>query len=129
MNQQEKELFTKILELQTEIVDILIKIKEIEPETVLNLQPELFAKVDPVADPVNYRRNIKEFLKELFIVYGFNEFNRNDKTVHALEWNYQISDFAKILKVLQKRKIVKFTNIGEGVGIRINKIQFLKQIK
>ena len=129
MNQQEKELFSKILELQTEIVDILIKIKAIEPETVLNLQPELFKKVDPVADLVNFRNNTKEFLRELFTVYGFNEFNRKDSVVNVLEWDFQISDFAKILKELQNRKIVKFTNIGEGVRIRINTIQFLKQIK
>jgi hypothetical protein len=129
MNQQEKELFSKILELQTEIVDILIKIKEIEPETVLNLQPELFVKVDPVADLSNIKTRTRAFLKKMFIFYGFNEFNRNDNFVKDLIWEFRITDFSKLIHELEFRKITKITRSETELSYRINTIQFLKEIK
>jgi hypothetical protein len=129
MNQQEKDLFNRLLELQSEVVDILIKIKGIETETVL--QPELFSipKFDPVADLFNFREKTKSFLKELYSRYGFNQFERNYGFVKDAIWQYKISDFAKILRDLEQRGIVKYTNIGEGFSKRLHTIQFLKEIK
>lgn len=129
MNQQEKELFGRILDLHTEIIDILIKIKAIEPETVLNLQPELFAKVDSVADLINIKTRTREFLNQLYIEYGFNEFSRNAIYVKELIWEYRISCFSKIMHELEFRKIVKITKEKTELSYRINTIQFLKEIK
>lgn len=129
MNQQEKDLFNKILELQTEIVEILIKIKGIEAETVL--EPELFLKpkVDPVADLTYFRFSTREFLKQLFLKFGFNEFNRKDSIVKDLIWKYRLTDFSKIIQELELRNIAKITRAETELSYRINTIQFLKEIK
>ena len=129
MNQQEKELFSKILDLQTQIVDILIKIKEVEIETVINIMPELFEKVDSVADLINIKTRTRKFLKQLFIEYGFNEFSRNGDNVKDLIWEFRISCFSKIMHELELRKIVKITKEKTELSYRINTIQFLKEIK
>jgi hypothetical protein len=129
MNQQEKDLFNKILELQTEIVDILIKIKGIETETVL--QPELFIKpkIDPVADLTYFRFSTREFLKQLFLKFGFNEFNRKDVFVKDLIWQFRLTDFSKIIQELELRDIAKIIRMENDSLSRINTIQFLKEIK
>jgi hypothetical protein len=129
MNQQEKELFGKLLDLQTEIVDILIKIKGIEAETVL--QPQLFlsAKVDPVADLRYFRFSTREFLKQLFLKFGFNKFNRKDVYVKDLIWQFRLTDFSKIIQELEIRKIAKIIRLENDSLSRINTIQFLKEIK
>jgi hypothetical protein len=129
MNQQEKDLFGKLLDLQTDIVDILIKIKGIETETVL--QPELFltAKVNPVADLTYFRFSTREFLKQLFLKFGFNEFNRKDVFVKDLIWQFRLTDFSKIIHELEIRNIAKIIRMENDSLSRINTIQFLKEIK
>lgn len=125
MNQQEKELFSKIIALQVEIVDLLHEFQNIDSN-----QLELFPVLEEVKkDPLyNFKAKTRDFVKCLFQTYGYDLIDRQDCTIDDMIFTYKIKDFSNMINTLEKRGMLIVNRNSYGAK-HINTFQFTKNFK
>lgn len=125
MNQQENTIFSKIIALQVEIVDLLHEFQNIDSNKL-----ELFPILEKVKkDPLyNFKSKTRDFVKCLFKTYGYDLIDRQDCIIDDMIFAYKIKEFSNMINTLEKREMLIVNRNSYGAK-HINTFQFTKNFK